>query len=64
MCLSSVYTEKVDEDSIVVREASQVHHDGRGKIEISTLFGEKKVLQGYFIREINLLKNFVVLNRR
>ena len=31
------------------------------EVEIDTLFGEKKIMKGYAIVEINFLKNYVVL---
>lgn len=63
MCLSSVYVEENDERTVVVEEASQVRITPEGAVEIDTLFGEKKSLNGYVIVEVNLLKNFLVLER-
>ena len=61
MCLSKVYVkEKVDE-SIVVGEAARIIDNGSA-VEVHTLFGERKVLEGYSIKEVNLIKNYVVLD--
>ena len=61
MCLSSVYVEETDERNAVVEEASKLRVSETGEVEIDTLFGEKKVMKGYAIIEVNFLKNYVVL---
>jgi predicted RNA-binding protein len=61
MCLSVVYSGQKDSDSLVVEEASRVEAPGGGKVVISTLFGGTKTLEGYSIKEVDLLKNFIVL---
>ena len=61
MCLSSVYIEETDERTAVVEEASKLRVSEAGEVEIDTLFGEKKVMKGYVIVEVNFLKNYVVL---
>jgi predicted RNA-binding protein len=61
MCLSSVFVKKNEDGSVVAREASSVTDRG-GRVEIQTLFGEKKVIEGYRIREVNLLKNYIILD--
>ena len=63
MCLSKVYMKKKTDGSVVVEEASKVTAI-EGAIEVQTLFGEVKVLSGYFIREVDLLKNSIVLEER
>jgi hypothetical protein len=61
MCLSKVYVkEKVDE-SIVVDEAARIIDNGSA-VEVHTLFGERKILEGYSIKEVDLMKNYVVLD--
>jgi predicted RNA-binding protein len=62
MCLSNVFVKKKEDGAAVANEASSVSDLG-GKIEIQTLFGEKKVLDGYRIREVNLLKNYIILDK-
>ena len=61
MCLSSVYVEETDERNAVVEEASKLRVSEAHEVEIDTLFGEKKVMKGYAIVEVNFLKNYVVL---
>ena len=61
MCLSSVYVEETNEHNAVVEEASKLRVSETGEVEIDTLFGEKKVMKGYAIVEVNFLKNYVVL---
>ena len=61
MCLSSVYLEESDSDSPVVEEASSLRVSESGDVEITTLFGETKVMKGCMIAEVDLLKNSVVL---
>jgi predicted RNA-binding protein len=61
MCLSKVFLRQKEDGSVIVEEASRVTVD-HGKVEIQTLFGEKKILDGYFIKEIDLLKNSILLD--
>jgi predicted RNA-binding protein len=61
MCLSSVYLQESDNDAPVVEEASSLRVSESGDVEITTLFGETKVMKGYTIAEVDLLKNSVVL---
>ena len=60
MCLSKVYMKKKTDGSVVVEEASRVTAKEE-VIEVQTLFGEVKTLTGYFIKEVDLLKNSIVL---
>ena len=61
MCLSSVYLEETKDARAVVEEASTLRVNKSGDVEIATLFGEKKILKGYAIVEVDFLKNSVVL---
>ena len=61
MCLSSVYLEEKSDAAAVVEEASALRVIESGDVEITTLFGEKKVMKGYAIVEVDFLKNMVVL---
>ncbi len=56
-----MYVEETDERNAVVEEASKLRVSETGEVEIDTLFGEKKVMKGYAIVEVNFLKNYVVL---
>ena len=63
MCLSKVYMKQKEDGSVVVEEASKVTAK-HGTVEVQTLFGEVKVFSGYIIREVDLLKNSIVLDER
>jgi predicted RNA-binding protein len=63
MCLSKVYVDEKTEDSILVPEAAGLIARG-DSVEVKTLFGERTVLDGYVIREVDLMKNYVVLEKR
>jgi len=63
MCLSKVYADKKREDSILVPEAASLVERG-GAVEVKTLFGESTRFDGYAIREVDLMKNYVVLEKR
>ena len=63
MCLSSVYVQEDEERRVVVEEASRIHAAAGGELVIETLFGDKRHLSGYSIVEVNLLKNYIVLEK-
>jgi predicted RNA-binding protein len=63
MCLSRVYIKEKIDESIVVNEAARIIDNGRA-VEVHTLFGEIKVLEGYSIKEVDLMKNHVLLDVR
>ncbi len=63
MCLSAVYVDNDGERSVVIQEASSIKVLENGTIEISTLFGDRKVLDGYGVREIDLIKNRIMLGK-
>jgi predicted RNA-binding protein len=62
MCLSTVYSDKKDHKNIVMEEASSIVSGGGGLL-LSTLFGERKSLDGYSIAEVNLLEHYVIVQR-
>ena len=63
MCLSKVYDSKRDDGSLVIDEVMSVNNiDGR--IEINTLMGTERVLEGYIIGEVNLMENYVILRSK
>ena len=60
MCLSRIYIKDTGKDTLVVDDAASViNHDG--VITVSTLFGKEKDLKGYFISEVNLVENYILL---
>ncbi len=63
MCLSKIYIKDTDKNTLVVDEAARVINDD-GVITVSTLFGEEKDLQGYFINEVNLVENYILLKSK
>ena len=63
MCLSNVYVKKMEDESPIVEEAAKIIYN-KGTVVVHTLFGEKKVLKGYAIKEVDLLKNYVILGEK
>lgn len=63
MCLSKIYVREDLEGSALVEEAAKLIVRN-GEIEIHTLFGEKKLVKGYAVSEIDLLKNQIILSKR
>jgi hypothetical protein len=63
MCLSAVYVDKREDQAAIVQEASVVQMSGEGSVLVDTLFGEKKTMKGYRIREVNFLKNYLILEK-
>lgn len=63
MCLSRVYLEKEDKGEILLEEASGIV-DNKKAIEVYSIFGENKKIQGYYIKEVDFLKNTVILGKK
>jgi predicted RNA-binding protein len=62
MCLSNVFLERKEDGCMLLEEASHVDFDGE-TVRVSSLFGEKRELRGYRIREVNLTDNYVILQK-
>ena len=60
MCMAKLY-EDVESDKPVVEDIAYMIIDG-DRVEVETLFGEKKVLQGK-VRHIDFLKSRVQLEK-
>jgi predicted RNA-binding protein len=60
MCMAKLY-EAVESDKPVVEDIAYMTIDG-DRVEVETLFGEKKVLQGK-VRQIDFLKSIVQLEK-
>jgi len=60
MCLSRIYIKDTGKDTLVVDNAASVVNND-GVITVSTLFGSEKELKGYFISEVNLVENYILL---
>ena len=63
MCLSNVYLEEKKQDKLVIEEAEQVSA-GDKNVHIRTLMGEIKDLGGYYISEVDLIENYVILKKK
>jgi len=63
MCLSTVYLGDITSGKMVMEEVSKLKAE-KNKIELQTIFGEKKILQGYKIKEVDLTKNYILLEKR
>ena len=63
MCLSKIYIKDTDKDTPVVDDAARVINND-GVITVSTLFGKEKELEGYFINEVNLVENYIILKSK
>jgi len=63
MCLSKIYIKDTDKNTLVVDEAARVINND-GVITVSTLFGNEKDIKGYFISEVNLVENYIILKSR
>ena len=63
MCLSKIYIKDTDKDTPVVDDAVRVINNN-GVITVSTLFGKEKELEGYFINEVNLVENYIILKSK
>ena len=60
MCLSRIYAKDIDRDTLIVDNAASVINND-DVITVSTLFGSEKELKGYFISEVNLVENYILL---
>jgi len=63
MCLSKVYLREGGKDKIVFEEASNII-DNHGTIEVYSIFGENKKVHGYYIKEVDFLKNSTILGKK
>ena len=63
MCLSNVYLDEKKEEKLLIQEVSQVRADNQN-VQVQTLMGESKSLEGYYICEVDLVDNYVILEKR
>lgn len=61
MCLAKVY-EDMESDKPILEDLAHVIIDGN-RLELETLFGERKVILGK-VREIDFVKSRVVIEKR
>ena len=62
MCLSKVYLDSLESDT-VIEEVSYVI-DNNGALEVNSLFGERMNYEGFVIKEVNLVDNYIILKKR
>ena len=63
MCLSKVYLGEKNKDKIIIEEASKVL-DNNGIIEIYSIFGGVNKRKDYYIKEVDLEDNYIILERK
>ena len=63
MCLSNVYLKEKKENRLFIKEASQLLADEQ-EVRLHTIIGDSKRLESYFIKEVNLVDNYVILERK
>ena len=63
MWLSKVYLREEGKDKIVLEEATDII-DKDGTIEIYTVFGENKKMDGCYIKEINFVDSNTILSKK
>lgn len=63
MCLSNVYLAKKKQENLVLKEVTQVSVNGEN-IQIKTLVGDSKRLEGYYISQVNLMDNYMILEKK
>ena len=65
MCLSKVYLQEGGKDEVIVEEATNVNViDNTGTVEINSIFDGSKRVEGCFIKEVDFLKNRMILSKR
>jgi len=63
MCLSNVYLEEKNQEKLVIEEAEHVISDDEN-VHVQALMGEIKDLKGYYISEVDLIANYVILKKK
>ena len=63
MCLSKVYLGGKNKDKIIIEEALRVM-DNNGTIEIYSIFDEVSKQKDYYIKEVDLMDNYIILERK
>ena len=63
MCLSKVYLGEKNKDKIIIEEALRVM-DNNGTIEIYSIFEEVSKQKDYYIKEVDLSDNYIILERK
>lgn len=63
MCLLKVYLREKGKDKIVFEEVANII-DNDGTIEMYTVFGENKKIDGYYIKEIDFVDSNTILGKK
>ena len=63
MCLSNVYLDKREEDRLLIEEVEHLISDDEG-VRVRALLGGSRAMKGYYIHEVNLMENYVILQKR
>jgi len=63
MCLSKVYLEQRREEDLVGEEVAKITREGESLV-VRELLGESRVMESCFIREIDLMDNYIILGRK
>jgi predicted RNA-binding protein len=63
MCLSNVYLEEKKQDKLLIEEARGVSADDE-TVHVRSLMGERKDLEGYYISEVDLIENYMILKKK
>ncbi|MGA1864149.1 MAG: CooT family nickel-binding protein [bacterium] len=63
MCLSNVYVDKKKQENLLIQEVTKVSADGED-IQIQTLIGDSKRMEGYYISQVDFLDNYMILEKK
>ena len=63
MCLSNAYVDEKKQDNLLLQEVMRVSVDGED-IQIQTLLGESKRMEGYYIRQVDFMDNYMILEKK
>ena len=63
MCLSNAYVDQKKQENLLLQEVMRVSVDGED-IQIQTLLGESKRMEGYYIRQVDFMDNYIILEKK
>ena len=63
MCLSNVYVDKKKQENLLIQEVTKVSADGED-IQLQTLIGDSKRMEGYYISQVDFLDNYMILEKK
>lgn len=63
MCLSNVYVDKRKQENLLIQEVMRVSVNGED-IQIQTLIGDSKRMEGYYISQVDFLDNYMILEKK